>query len=69
MAKVRMNIVLDETVKEYLVKKAEQLGVSQNAVVNISLSQMKQQEEAMKAMSNIQQVMDRLNELTAGKQL
>jgi penicillin V acylase-like amidase (Ntn superfamily) len=63
MAKVRLNIQIDETMKDYIEEQSDRLGVSQNGFINLCLAQYKEQKEVVQSMSNINEVVCRLERL------
>ncbi len=53
MSKLRLNVQLDESFKQYCAEQAELLGISMSGFISVALAQYRQQQEAMKAMSDM----------------
>ncbi len=53
MAKLRFNIQIDESTKDYLQEQADRLGVSISGFVNVIIAQHRQQQESLKVMGNM----------------
>jgi hypothetical protein len=64
MAKQRLNIQLEEAMKDYCMQKADELGISMNGFINVALAQYKQQDEGMKAMTGIDQLVKKIDEIS-----
>jgi antitoxin component of RelBE/YafQ-DinJ toxin-antitoxin module len=53
MAKVRLNIQLDEQMKAFCQAKAEELGISMNGFINVALAQYKMQNDSLGLLGRI----------------
>jgi len=61
--KIRFSFHIDEKLKEFVQAEADRYGISQGALINIALSQYKEQKEVMSTMSNLDQLMKKLEDL------
>lgn len=59
----RINIYLAQHLKEYVDNKAKDFGLSTSAFMTMIIQQYKVQDEAMTAMGDMGQVLEKLNEL------
>ena len=62
MPKLRLNVQLDESLKQYCLEQSEMLGISMSGFISVVLSQYRQSQEAIKTMSDIGQVSTLINE-------
>lgn len=65
MAKVRLNITLEEDTKSWCDGEADKMGMSTNAFINLAIAQYKQQSEGLKAMQNfsdLRELLEKLNQ-------
>ena len=69
MAKMRLNIAIEENLKNYIQEKSEELGISMNGFISIAIAQHKQQEDALKSMNDINKIMEQLKQMNATKEL
>lgn len=53
MSKLRFNVQLDESTKEYLQEQADRLGVSMSGFINVIIAQYRQQQESVKILGNV----------------
>ena len=60
MAKIRLNIQMEETMKEYCKAKSEELGISISGFINVAVAQYKQQEESLKSINKTYEAMKEL---------
>lgn len=67
MSKLRLNIQLEEDLKKYCQEKAQELGISMNGFINVVLVQYRQQQDSIKSMGNIQELVNQLEALKLPK--
>jgi hypothetical protein len=60
---VRVIIQVSESLNEQLVEESERLGLAKTAIVTVALEQYFSQKKAMRAMSDIGQVIQKLEDL------
>ncbi|MCM3406067.1 hypothetical protein [Cytobacillus oceanisediminis] len=60
---VRVIIQVSESLNEQLVEESERLGLAKTAIVTVALEQYFSQKQAMRAMSDIGQVIQKLEDL------
>lgn len=58
MAKLRLNIQLEEGMKQYCQEKSEEFGISMSGFISVVLAQYRQQQDGIKAMSDIQKLVE-----------
>jgi hypothetical protein len=63
MIKDRMNLTLSQDLKAWYMSRAENYGMSLSGVMVMALAQYREQQQAVSAMSNVDLVMKKLNEL------
>lgn len=63
MAKVKLNVMMDETMKDYIEEQSERLGVSQSGFINLCIAQYKEQHESVKAMNNLTELIKKIDRL------
>lgn len=64
MAKLRVNIQLDESTKKYCQEQSDRLGgIGVSGFVNVAIAQYRQQQESMVAMSNMGNIIAQLKEV------
>lgn len=63
MKRGRINIYLAQHLKDYVDAKAKDFGLSTSAFMTMIIQQYKIQDEAMSAMTDMGQVLQKLNEL------
>lgn len=63
MKRGRINIYLAQHLKDYVDYKAKDFGLSTSAFMTMIIQQYKMQDEAMRAMGDMGQVLEKLNEL------
>lgn len=61
--KRRFSFHIDENLKDWLQIEADRYGISQGALINIAISQYKEQREVMLTMSNLDTIMKKLEDL------
>lgn len=61
--KRRFSFHIDENLKDWLQVEADRYGISQGALINIAISQYKEQREVMLTMSNLDTIMKKLEDL------
>jgi hypothetical protein len=63
MAKVRLNIQMEESMKDYVEEQADRLGVSQSGFINMCVAHYKEQRDSIQAISGIKDTVYRLERL------
>lgn len=63
MKRGRVNIYLAQHLKDYVDSKAKEFGLSTSAFMTMIIQQYKVQDEAVTAMGDMRQVLQKLNEL------
>lgn len=53
MVKLRVNLQLEESLKQYCVEQAELYGISMGGFISMVVAQHRQQQESVKAMGNM----------------
>lgn len=54
MAKVKFNISLEDSTKDYCQEQANKLGVSMSGFINVVIAQYRQAQESLTAMNNVE---------------
>jgi len=71
MKSVRMNLQIREDVKEWLVDESDKMGISQAALINICISQYRQQQQTLDIMNQLPNLFSKFegikNELEIGE--
>lgn len=60
---VRLNVRVSKENNDYLDKKSMQTGISKSALVQIAVEQYRQQNEAVRAMNNMEKYVDQLEQI------
>ena len=63
MAKMKMTIQVDDSMKDYIEEQSERLGVSQSGFINLCIAQYKEQHESIKAMNNMKDLILKLDDI------
>lgn len=63
MAKVRLNIQMEEAMKDYVEEQSERLGVSQSGFINMCVASYKEQRDSIVAITGIKDTVYRLERL------
>jgi antitoxin component of RelBE/YafQ-DinJ toxin-antitoxin module len=64
MAKVRVNVQLEESTKAWCDEQSSNMGMSTSAFINLCISQYKQQMEGLKAMQSLDGLKQMIEELS-----
>jgi hypothetical protein len=64
MAKVRLNIQMEENTKVWCDEQAELMGMSTSAFINLAVAQYRQQMEGLKAMQQLDGLKQMIEELS-----
>lgn len=65
--KIRVNFNMDSELKEWAEEQADAYGITLTGMLNIAVAQYKQQCEGLKAMSNVEQFVEKLRQELAKK--
>lgn len=63
MAKIKLNVMLEETMKDYVEEQSERLGISQSGFINVCIAQYKEQRESVSAMNNMKELIFKLSSI------
>jgi hypothetical protein len=63
MAKIKINITMDELMKDYVEEQSERLGISQSGFINMCISNYKEQRESVQAMNNMKVLAQQIEDL------
>ena len=63
MAKIKINMQMENEMKDYVEEQAERLGVSQSGFVNMCIANYKEQRESIRAMNNVKDLVFKLDDI------
>lgn len=66
MAKIKLNIMMEEGMKDYVEEQAERLGISQSGFINVCIAYYREQREAVQSMAQFKDVVFQLEKLQKG---
>lgn len=68
MAKVRIPLQVEEGTKQWLKEKAEELGITVNGVINIAISQYRDQSNMFSSLDSIKDMLKVMEKLQENKE-
>lgn len=63
MANTKLSLLISDELKEYFDQESKDLGIPRNSVIVMALKQYVEQKKAMKDMSGLKMLVDKLDEL------
>jgi antitoxin component of RelBE/YafQ-DinJ toxin-antitoxin module len=63
MAKIKISMQIDESMKDYVEEQSERLGVSQSGFINMCIASYKEQRESIQALNNMKGLANQIEEL------